>query len=411
MKCTKEEVLQYVEEEDVRFIRLAFCDVFGKLKNIAILPSELKRAFEEGFAIDASAIDGFEKGIRTDLFLKPDPFTLSELPWRSQNGRVVRMYCNIVYPDGTPFECDSREILERAVKKAEERGITFEFGSFMEFYLFKTDENGNRTDIPYDHAAYMDVAPEDKGENVRREICLALEQMGILPESSHHEEGPGQNEIDFRNADPLNTADNTVTFKTVVSSLAYGNGLYADFSPKPLKEKPGSGFHVHFSVKSTDGKNMLPSVIAGLLEKIGDMTLFLNPTKDSYQRLGGYKAPGFISWSKGNRSQLIRVAWDYPESCEAELRSPDPSANPYLVFALIIYAGLYGIENELACPEHLNPDSAENASDGTEGVSERSEGFRKLPTFRREAVSLAEDSEFIRAALPKPVIDSYLSEK
>ena len=202
MKYTREEVMQYIAEEDVKFIRLAFCDIFGRQKNVSIVQEELKRAFSDGIAIDASAISGFGGKVHSDLFLHPDPSTLSVLPWRPENGKVVRMYCRVVKPDGTAFEGDTRRILGDAVKRAKEKGITFAFGSEMEFYLFKQDEQGEQTKIPYDRAGYMDVAPEDKGENVRREICLTLERMGIRPESSHHEEGPGQNEIDFRYSDP-----------------------------------------------------------------------------------------------------------------------------------------------------------------------------------------------------------------
>ena len=198
MNFTVAEVLQYVKEEDVKFIRLAFCDVYGEQKNVAIMPNELERAFEHGIAIDASAIAGFGGEVRSDLFLRPDPTTLSRFPWRPESGKVVRMFCDVTYPDGTVLETDTRSILKKAVAEARECGLSFDFGPEMEFYLFKTDEQGEATNIPYDRAGYMSVAPEDKGENVRREICLTLEQMGILPESSHHEEGPGQNEIDFR---------------------------------------------------------------------------------------------------------------------------------------------------------------------------------------------------------------------
>ena len=219
MKYSKEEVLQYVREDDVKFIRLAFCDVFGKQKNISIMPEELPRAFEYGIAFDASAIAGFGDETRCDLLLHPDPETLMLLPWRPEHGKVVRMFTHITYPDGTPFECDTRSLLKKAVEDAKKAGYTFAFGAEQEFYLFNLDETGSSTKIPYDEAGYMDIAPEDRGENIRREICLTLEQMGIRPESSHHEEGPGQNEIDFRYSDPLTAADNTMTFQTVVKTI------------------------------------------------------------------------------------------------------------------------------------------------------------------------------------------------
>ena len=253
MKFTQDEVMQYVEETDVKFIRLAFCDVYGRQKNVAIMPPELKRAFSEGIAIDASSIAGFGGEERSDLLLRPDPATLTALPWRPQSGRVVHMFCDIFHPDGTPFESDTRRILKEAVAEAEAKGVHFSVGSEIEFYLFKLDENGEPTKEPYDHAGYMDIAPADRGENVRREICLTLEQMGIQPESSHHEGGPGQNEIDFRYADPLTAADNAVTFQAVVRTIAAQNGLWADFSPRPLPDQPGSGMHINLSAGTDPG--------------------------------------------------------------------------------------------------------------------------------------------------------------
>ena len=252
MKYTPQEVMQYIEEENVKFIRLAFCDIHGCQKNISIMPHELERAFKYGIAIDGSAIAGFGDEVHSDLFLHPDPATITVLPWRPEHGRVVRMFCSITHLDGSEFIHDSRAILKRAIADAAKAGYTFSFGSELEFYLFKLDENGEPTNIPYDRASYMDVAPEDKCENVRREICLTLERMGIMPESSHHEEGPGQNEVDFRYSDALSAADNAVTFRTVVKTIAARNGLYADFSPKPLQENPGSGFHINISVKGGD---------------------------------------------------------------------------------------------------------------------------------------------------------------
>ena len=339
MKYSKQEVLQYVQEEDVKFIRLAFCNVFGKQKNISIMPDELPRAFAYGIAIDGSAIAGFGDEAESDLLLHPEPDTLMVLPWRPEHGRVVRMFCSISYPDGRPFVCDTRSLLKKAISDAESAGISFAFGPEMEFYLFQLDTEGQPTKIPYDNAGYMDIAPEDKCENVRREICLLLEQMGIYPESSHHEEGPGQNEIDFRYSDPLTAADNTLTFQAVVKTVAQRNGLYADFSPKPLRHQPGNGFHINISVKGGNCEDPLSHMIAGILEHIPELTVFMNPTVASYERFGGPKAPEYISWSNQNRSQLIRVPAAVDEYRRAELRSPDPTTNPYLAFALLIYAG------------------------------------------------------------------------
>lgn len=270
----------------------------------------------------------------------------------------------------------------------------------MEFYLFKLDENGEPTDIPYDKAGYMDVAVADKGENVRREICLTLEQMGIHPESSHHEEGPGQNEIDFRYSDALSAADNTIAFANVVSTIAARNGLYASFCPKPLPDKPGNGLHINISVKSKDGADRKTSMIAGVLEHIPEMTAFLNPTEKSYERLGSDKAPKFISWSSENRSQLVRIPAAYGEYKRAELRSPDPSANPYLAFALLIYAGLDGIRNntELPRPANINLYKADEKT-----LSQ----YKQLPKTRAEAIKKAEESKFIAQHLPEMMIKTY----
>ena len=329
MNYSHEEVIQYVKEENVKFVRLAFTDVYGTQKNITVMPNELARAFKYGIAFDASAIKGFGDEAHSDLFLHPDPSTLMLLPWRPEHGKVVRMFCSIKYPDGSHYPADTRSILIKAVEDARAKGLTFNFGPEYEFYLFRLDETGAATSVPYDNAGYMDAAPVDKCENVRREICLALESMGILPESSHHEEGPGQNEIDFRYSDPLSAADNALTFRSVVETVAARNGLHADFSPKPVPSKPGNGLHVNFSVKCAEG-DVMPYVIAGILDKIKEITLFLNPDGRSYDRLGHSKAPQYISWSTENRSQLIRIPAAGAEYRRAELRSPDPTLNPYI---------------------------------------------------------------------------------
>ena len=400
MKYSKQEVMQYVQEEDVKFIRLAFCDVFGKQKNISIMPEELPRAFEYGIAIDASAIEGFGDETHSDLLLHPDADTLMPLPWRPEHGRVVRMFCTISYPNGRIFECDSRSILKQAVQDAEKAGFQFFFGAEQEFYLFNLDDNGNPTKEPYDNAGYMDIAPEDKGENIRREVCLTLEQMGIRPESSHHEEGPGQNEIDFRYSSPLAAADNAMTFQTVVKTVARRNGLYADFSPKPLEDKPGNGFHINMSVKSSDNVDNMNFMIAGILAKVAEMTIFLNPLESSYQRFGNNKAPRYISWSSENRSQLVRVPAAVGEYKRAELRSPDPAANTYLAFALMIYASLYGIQNklELQDPADINLYKAD---------ADTLAKFEQLPENLKSACSLANNSDFIKEHIPGAILEIY----
>ncbi len=399
MKYSKEEVMQYVAEEDVKFIRLAFCDVFGKQKNISIMPDELPRALEGGIAFDASAVAGFGDEARSDLFLHPEPDTLVPLPWRPEHGRVVRMLCNITYPDGTPFECDTRNLLKKAVAEAEAAGVSFSFGAEQEFYLFELDDNDERTDKPYDTAGYMDIAPEDKGENIRREICLTLEQMGILPESSHHEEGPGQNEIDFRYSDALTAADNSQTFQTVVRTVARRNGLYADFSPKPIADAPGNGFHINISVKP-DKSSTFDGMIAGILDHVADITAFLDPTDDSYRRLGVMKAPGYVSWSRENRSQLVRIPAAVGEYKRAELRSADPGANPYLAFALLIRAGLDGIKRKLDLPEPADFNLFRAGADVLKW-------YKKLPDTLGTAKRAAAESEFIKACLPDEIIKIF----
>lgn len=400
MSYTSQEILQYIREEDVKFIRLAFCDVYGTQKNISIMPGELERAFTHGIAIDASAIAGFGGEVRSDLYLHPDPSTISVLPWRPEHGRVVRMFCDITYPDSTVFEADTRSILKRAVEKAAAMGYRFDFGPAMEFYLFLQDDLGEPTLTPYDKAGYMDIAPADKGENVRREICLTLEQMGFRPESSHHEEGPGQNEIDFHYADALTAADNTVTFRSVVHTIAARNGLSASFAPKPLKGSPGNGMHLNFSVHAADGSDALPAAIAGIMRHISAMTLFLNPKEQSYSRLGSQKAPAYITWGHENRSQLIRIPSAGGQYRRAELRSPDSFCNPYLAMALIIYAALSGIEQQLTPPQPVELDLFH-------APAEQLKAYTPLPGSLKAAVLAAQSSDFIRTNLPGCIVASY----
>ena len=313
------------------------------------------------------------------------------------------MFCSISYPDGTPFECDTRSLLKKAVQTAKQNGYQFFFGAEQEFYLFHLDENGNPTKTPYDNASYMDISPEDKGENIRREVCLTLEQMGILPESSHHEEGPGQNEIDFRYSDPLTAADNSMTFQTVVKTIAGLNGVFADFSPKPLENQAGNGFHINMSVKSSDGTDNMDSMIAGILFKISDMTVFFNPTPDSYKRFGSHKAPKYISWSSENRSQLIRVPAAIGIYRRAELRSPDPSANTYLAFALMIHAALEGIQNKLVLPPPVDI-NLYKADDNT------LKNFRQLPKDFKSACTAAANSDFIKKHIPDTILNIYCNQ-
>ena len=400
MNLTVRDVKEFIEQEDVTFIRLAFCDVFGKQKNVSIMNTELDRAFETGIAIDASAVKGFGSEEKSDLFLFPDASTLAVLPWRPSQGSVVRMYCDIRYPDGTPFELDGRNILKNAVEYAKSKSFEIAFGAEHEFYLFNTDDEGYPTKKPHDKAGYMDIAPEDRGVNVRREICLTLSEMGIFPESSHHEEGPGQHEIDFKYSDALSAADNSVTFKSVVSTIAEQYGLWADFSPKPLPYESGNGLHINISVKSADGRDYLDSFMAGVMNRVREITAFLNPSEESYKRLGVKKAPKYITWSKENRSQLIRIPAGSGEYRRMELRSPDPLANPYIAYALLIYAGIEGIENNMKAPA---PTDLNLYSTDTEQLADTP----TLPQSLTEANAAARDSEFVSRILPQRVIDTY----
>ena len=398
MKYSESEIRQYVMEEDVKFLRMTFFDLAGKQKNMSILPDALDRAFSTGIAFDASAIPGFGDELHSDLFLQPDTSTLCLLPWRPDHGRVARLFCRILHSDGTPFEGDCRALLQKAVDDAAAMGVSFAFGSEMEFYLFRRDENGEPTTIPYDRAGYMDIAPEDKGENVRREVCLMLEQMGIQPESSHHEEGPGQNEIDFRYSDAMTAADNAMNFMTVVKAAAQRNGIYADFSPKPLPGESGNGLHINMSVKTADGEDHTNAFMAGILAHIKEMTAFLNPTEDSYKRLGEKKAPKYITWSPENRSQLIRIPAAKGEYRRIELRSPDPTANPYIAYALLIMAGLDGIERELTAREAVNVNLYKADSSVTEPLD-------RLPASLDEAIAVAEGSDFVRGVIGMNITD------
>lgn len=414
MNYTMNEVVQFIEENDVKFIRLAFCDIFGTQKNISIMPGELARAFDTGICFDASAFQGFANVNDSDLLLFPDPTTLSVLPWRPSQGRVVRFYCDIKYPDGKPFEGDGRHILGQAVARARLLELSCTFGTECEFYLFERDENGAPTAIPHDHAGYFDIAPLDKGENVRRQICLTLEEMGIQPESSHHENGPGQNEIDFKYSHALEAADNFITFKAAVKTMAAANGLFASFLPKPLPGKSGSGLHINLSLFQ-NGRNMFEttpvrhnqtceSFIAGILQRAAELTVFLNPLTNSYTRFGEFEAPKYITWSHQNRSPLIRIPAATGELSRMELRSPDSALNPYLAFTLLIHAGLDGVEQGLALPAPCN----ENLFAAPRDVLRQ---YASLPETLQEAIALARGSEFVSRVLPARIVESYLSAK
>lgn len=388
MEYSMDEVLKYIEEEDAKFIRLSFRDAFGVQKNISVMPGEVRKAFLHGIPVNARAIAGFEDCPHAVLYLKPDSSTLTVLPWRPDSGRVLRMFCDVVTPDGVEYRGDTRTILKKAVEKARDAGVEFRFSPETEFYLFRKDEEGNPTKIPYDSGGYMDIFPADRCENIRREIDLTIERMGLTPERSHHERGPGQNEIDFHYARPLKAADQITTFKMAVRTIADLYGLYADFSPMPLQDQPGNGYHINLYAADKDGNDLALHAAAGILEVARDITIFLNPTDDSYSRLGSSSAPDRADWSGEGKSELMYIE-SFNGRTRAELRSPDASCNPYLVFALLIHAGLSGIERSLPLPE----EPAENGS--------------LLPASRKEAGILAAKSAFVRRIIPEEILRVY----
>lgn len=412
VKTTAHDVCQFIKENDVKFVRLGFCDLFGTQKNISIMADALPDAFEYGVSFDASAIRGFHSVTRSDLLLFPDPATLSVLPWRPGPGRVVRFYCDIKNPDGSPFEADGRHLLKRVADRCEKMGYFCKIGAECEFYLFKTDDNGDPSMNPLDQGGYFDISPLDQGENIRREICLCLEEMGLSPESSHHERGPGQNEIDFKYRDALTSADHLLTFKSVVKAIAARNGLFASFMPKPLPRSAGSGLHVNLSLVQ-NGRNIFTpaaeghsaaaeSFIAGILAHAPDITLFLNPLSNSYERLGRFEAPRYVSWSHQNRSQLIRIPAASGERVRMELRSPDPAVNPYLAFALIIAAGLEGIEQQMKLPPAVDANMFTAGKDITGSLA-------ALPGSLSEAIRLAEHSRLAASVLGEPLLARYIN--
>ena len=315
------------------------------------------------------------------------------------------MYCDIQHPDGTPFELDTRYLLKKAVEKANLEGYQIEIGSEFEFYLFLTDENGKSTNLPLDNAGYMDIAPEDRGEDVRKDICLTLEEMGLLPEASHHEEGPGQNEIDFRYSDPLQSADDAATFKWVVKTMARTNGLIADFDPKPLKNESGNGMHINISISDLNhSKDLTMPFMAGILRRLSEITLFLNPSTESYERLGSFKAPGYVSWSYQNRSQAIRIPATRNHKQRIELRSPDCLSNPYIAYLLLIQAGLEGVREELEPQPNIDLDLY-NANE------EILSSLNHLPRNLKEASKIAESSDFVKKNLPSQIWQAYIVSK
>ena len=405
---TKEDVLEFVEENDVKFIRLSFCDLFGNQKNISIQPHELKNAFENGIQFDSFLVSGYDDTTYQDLYLLPDPKTMNILPWRPMQGKVMRLFCNIVNSEGEPFPYDARYFLQQTLRECHKMGFVVRIGLKSEFYLFKTDENGNPTDEPLDNGGYMDIAPLDRGENVRRDICLTLDDMGIRPDSSHHEAGPGQNEIDFMASDAMSQADHYITYRQVVGAIASRNGVYASFDPKPIADKSGNGLHMAISLYK-DGINledtnpdMTAAFMAGVFNRMRDITIFLNPQEESYMRFGKNEAPKYITWSTQNRSRLLRVPVVHGRNTCFILRSPDSGINPYLAFAFVIQAGLEGIRNKETLPEPVNVSMRKM----TESEKQR---FDKLPLSIGEAANCARESAFLHSGGRTEIADRFIN--
>ncbi|MBI3321672.1 MAG: glutamine synthetase [Candidatus Omnitrophica bacterium] len=418
LRKDKEYVLRLAKEHDVRFIRLWFTDILGFLKSFAITIDELEQALEEGMGFDGSAIEGFARIDESDMLALPDPNTFCLLPWRPKENAVARMFCDVTYPGGRLFEGDPRYVLKRNLAQAGRLGFTFYVGPELEFFFFKSAESP----VPLDVGGYFDLTPLDAASDLRRDIILSMEEMGIGIEYSHHEAAPSQHEIDFRYTDALTMADNVMTYRLVVKEIAFKNGVYASFMPKPLADRNGSGMHVNVSLFKSDrnafyeAKDRLrlsktaKQFLAGLLTHAPEITLVLNQWVNSYKRLvPGYEAPVYVTWAQHNRSDLIRIPMYKPRKEAAtriELRSPDPACNPYLAFSVILAAGLEGIEKKYALP---TPTEENVFALSDEERARR--GITQLPGSLGEAIALAEGSKLLRRALGEHVFQSFLRNK
>lgn len=418
---TAKDIVNMVREEDVAFIRLQFTDMFGTLKNVAITPAQLLRALSGKVMFNGSSIEGFARIEESDMFLVPDLDTFAIFPWRPQQGKVARMICNVRRTDGTPFEGDSRYILQKAIEDAARDGYLLNVGTECEFFLFQTDDEGNPTTNTREMAGYFDLGPIDFGENARRDIVLTLEDMGFEIETSHHEGAPAQHEVDFHYDEALKTADNIQTFRLAVRTIARQHGLHATFMPKPRAGVDGSGMHLNFSLHDMYGKNIFANpdnpeeiseeamyFIGGIMKHIKGMSAILNPLVNSYKRLiPGYEAPVYISWGEQNRSPLIRIPYaDSEEGRRIELRSPDPAANPYLALAVCLKAGLWGIRNKIMPPSPVRGNVAALSA------AERAElGVEQLPATLIEALNEFDKDDFIREALGHHMCAKYIEAK
>ncbi len=418
-KYTKQDIMSLVREHDVKFIRLQFTDILGSLKNVAITDKQLEKALSNECMFDGSSIEGFVRIEESDMRLHPDIDTFDIYPWHPEHNRVARIICNVYRPDGTPFAGDPRNVLIRALDRAKSMGYSFNVGPECEFFLFHTDEEGKPTTKTHDSAGYFDLGPVDLGENARRDMCLALEDLGFEIEASHHEVAPGQHEIDFKYAEALKAADNIMTFKLAVKTIAKRHGLHATFMPKPVFGIAGSGMHVNMSLFK-DGKNAFYDpqsalglsqtayqFIAGVLAHVKGLTALTNPLVNSYKRLvPGYEAPVYVAWSAQNRSPLIRIPSARGNSTRVELRNPDPSCNPYLVLAAVLTAGLDGIEKQMTPPPSVDA----NIYDMTE-AERAANGVTDLPGSLMEAVEAMQNDPLIRQALGEHVFDKFVTAK
>ncbi|MEJ6951033.1 type I glutamate--ammonia ligase [Natronospora cellulosivora (SeqCode)] len=419
-KYSKEDVLKMAKEENVKFIRMQFTDILGTVKNVAITIEQLEDALNNNIMFDGSSIDGFTRIQESDMYLKADPDTFTIFPWRpAEGGKVARLICDVYTPEGEQFSGDPRNVLKTVLAEAKEMGYEMFVGPEPEFFLFEKDEYGNPTTIPHDDGGYFDLGPLDKGENTRREIVLALEEMGFEVEASHHEVAPGQHEIDFKYKDALSTADNIATFKFVTKSLAQLNGIFATFMPKPIFGENGSGMHVHQSLYK-DGENVFYEesdklglsqtayyYIGGLLKHAKAIAAITNPSINSYKRLvPGYEAPVYLAWSSSNRSALIRIPAARGNGTRVELRNPDPSANPYLAIAVMLKAGLDGIKNKIQPPAEV----LENIYDMT---AERKEelSIDSLPANILEAIDELQKDDIIKTALGSHIYEHFITAK
>ena len=408
------------EEEDVEFIRLQFTDIFGTLKNIAITSSQLEKALDNKCMFDGSSVEGFVRIEESDMYLYPDYDTFEIFPWRPQQGKVARLICDVYTPDGKPFEGDPRWILKKTIKEANEMGYRFDVGPECEFFLFHTDDNGLPTTLSHEKAGYFDLGPNDLGENIRRDMVLTLEEMGFEIEASHHEVAPAQHEIDFKYDEVLKTADNIQTFKMTVKTIAKRHGLYATFMPKPKFGISGSGMHINMSLATEEGKNIFADengkiglsddayhFIAGIMKHARGMSAITNPLVNSYKRLvPGYEAPVYIAWSAKNRSPLIRIPASRGNGTRVELRNPDPTANPYLVLALCLAAGLDGIKNKIEVPDSVDC----NIYEMTPG-ERRAAGIENMPADLKEAVDCLVADEFLCSVLGEHITTKYVEAK